>query len=148
MKYSKYHSILIITILSLLFTLGTPSGLYSQVKAAEDITEFLIEIKVDGNQVEMKCKKGCAWKELSFNVASGKKSQAIDEYGMVSTPEAAVKEDPKLSNFLITVKITDEGLCLRGREGTEWMNLKLGCPGNNCIKTIDQNGTREVDVKE
>ena len=129
----------------MLLTIGTPTNLFSQSKAEKDITDFLIVIKVADDEIKLSCKKGCAWKDLSFNIALSSKTQAIDQYGMTKIPRTDVKEDPKLSNFLFTVKITEEGLCLNGKEGTAWKNLKLGCPGNDCTKTIDQHGTAEAD---
>jgi hypothetical protein len=83
-----------------------------------EISNFKIVVQKDGNQVRMKCKKGCAWKELEFAVKKNR-SQRIDQYG-VNSPN---KESNSKFEFIVTNK--NKKLSLISTKGTAWRALEF-----------------------
>lgn len=110
-----------------------------------ELSEFLIVIEKENNEIKLTCQKGCAWKELSFTLIENK-SQAIIQFGMVTFPRGDfIKEYSINSNFLFTLNSTENGLKLEGKKGTAWLNLSFSCPKDNCKQAIDQNGMTLLD---
>lgn len=83
-----------------------------------EISNFKIVVEKDGDKISMKCKKGCAWKDLNFDL---KKNgvQAINKYGMTSM---AKKSD---SDFLFLMTNNNKKLSLRSLKGTAWKGLEF-----------------------
>jgi hypothetical protein len=107
------------------------------VPGIENLTTsgFLIHITGTGDGLKLTCKKGCAWKELSFSLEKDK-FQTINQHGMISTNSAA----PSISSFVLNIQRTKTGINLEGKEGTSWKRIKFSCKQNMCSHYVDQNG--------
>jgi hypothetical protein len=83
-----------------------------------EISNFKIIVEKEGNKISLKCKKGCAWKNLDFDL---KKNgvQAINKYGMTSMSK---KSD---SDFLFLMTNKDKKLSLQSLKGTAWKGLEF-----------------------
>ncbi|MTI30623.1 hypothetical protein [Xanthovirga aplysinae] len=141
MKISQ-NSILKIT-LSIILIIGGKTLGFSQTAEKSKLSEFLILIETTDNEIKLTSKKGCAWKELSFNLKPYN-SQAVDQFGMTTKKREKPTNDENLADFLFTVKKTNEGLSLEGLDGTAWKDLSISCKKNNCQQYIDQNGMVEI----
>lgn len=135
-----------ITFLQILFVvlLATISGtnLFAQEKTTTELGEFLIFVETtDSNELKLKCTEGCAWKTLTFNLSNMDRIQAIDEFGMTDT-KTENKTHGDLSDFLITVQRTDNGLSLKGVNGTAWTDLSFSLK-HNLPQAIDEIGMTE-----
>lgn len=128
--------------LCLFVTVGTSQPTFSQGIATPGIGSFLILIETTADGFKMICEKGCAWKELSFDL-NPYKPQAIDQWGMTSLDKHDKQEkDTSLANFLFTVKKTKEsGVGLEAMEGTAWKLLSFRGPGNKSREYINAYGT-------
>jgi hypothetical protein len=140
MKCIKQAYVTISIAFCTLLIMGLPSDIFAQNAKSSDISDFLIVVETTDDEIKLTCKKGCAWKNLSFNITSKKEPQAIDQYGMAKLPRVDVKEDSKLFNFLITVEKTDDGLRFEGKEGTAWTKLSFNYPEEKWSKTISRYG--------
>ena len=100
---------------ALLMTLSS-SNLFAQVaqeKSETELSEFLVLIETtDRNEMKLKCTVGCAWKTLTFSLTDIDRIQAIDEFGMTDTNDEN-KTDKNLSDFLIAIQRTENGLSLK-----------------------------------
>jgi len=96
--------------------------------------------------LHLKCKSGCAWKELTFSAAVGDASQGVDQYGMTPLPRNQSKEQSDLANFVVTIKRTEDGVSLKGVEGTAFKTLTFG-PVPDDGQAIDQNGMTTLASK-
>ena len=86
----------------------------------------------------MKSLKGSAWVETSFKIKNYV-PQAIDEYGMTELKKVSSKKDSNLADFLFTITRTEDGIVLKGIEGTAWSDLSFSLAENG-KQTIDQLG--------
>ncbi|MEQ8364639.1 MAG: hypothetical protein RH948_17330 [Cyclobacteriaceae bacterium] len=102
-------------------------------------TEFLILITGTDDGLQLVCKEGCAWKELSFSLKNGK-YQLIDQYGMTSVGKKEPSQDKLIANFLLRVQKNKGGIHLEGKKGTSWTVLNFSCLDKNCSQYIDQDG--------
>lgn len=130
--------------ISLCLLLVTGSGLpvFSQGNASPEIASFLILIETTDVGFKMTCEKGCAWKELTFDV-NPYKPQAIDQWGMTSQGEHAKRAaDANLANFLFTaIRTKENGVNLEAMEGTAWKKLGFRDPDNYSREYVDAYGT-------
>ncbi len=120
------------------FALSATTELNAQEKKPADLKEFKIIVEKTEDGIKMTCTKGCAWKELTFNLKVNK-TQAIDEYGMTELNKNSSAHDPDLVNLLFTLTRTNEGIRLKGIEGTVWTDLSFSLPVNK-KQAIDQSG--------
>lgn len=103
---------------------------------SSELKDFKIIIEKQDNKVIMKCEKGCAWINLTYQ--NNKVAQAIDEYGMTKLNESNTKES-NLSDFLFTLTKTNHGISLKGIKGTAWRSLSFSLPEGQ-QQRIDQYG--------
>ena len=94
-----------------------------------EISNFNIIVEKDGNKISMKCKKGCAWKDLEFSLKENQ-SQQVDKYGVTSSGKKSNSDFA----FLITNK--NEKLALRSTKGTAWKGLEF---------SIDKDEKRQIN---
>lgn len=107
------------------------------------VAKFSILLEAAGDEITLTCNDGCAWKQLSFSSSINGDPQAVDQFGMTTIPRNALKEDPLISNFLFTIKRTQEGVTLEGKEGTFWPSLTFDYVGGKCVRLIDGWGVSE-----
>ena len=129
---------LIFSITIFVFSLGASSVLMAQDSKSTDLKGFKLVIEKTEDGIKLQCKKGAAWKELSYRTCDFKE-QAIDEFGLTNLKKETLKSESKLADFLITIKLTDTGISLKGIKGTAWTDLSFSLSDNG-IQTIDQNG--------
>ena len=94
----------------------------------------MVSLTDDG--IDLRCTEGCAWTALAFGARPYGQEQAVDNFGMTNpsrTTEAA-------ESFLFTIQRTDDGVRLRGLEGTSWTELAFECAPGTCSVPIDRNG--------
>ena len=110
---------------------------------ADDLDFKVILEKLD-NGIKLKCQEGCAWTELTFEVIENNVPQAINAYGMVDLNEKPSKINNKLPNFLFTVEKTEQGLSLKGLDGTAWTALSFTLLKKE-RQAIDQSGMTVIN---
>lgn len=110
----------------LIFTLiiVANSGLMAQKSTKTELKDFKIIIEQTNDGLKLECKKGSAWINLSFSL-SDNKEMAIDEYGMSDLNKVSANKNSKLADYLFTIMKTDEGIKLKGVEGTAWTKLSF-----------------------
>ncbi|MDD3739519.1 MAG: hypothetical protein PHP31_09540, partial [Lentimicrobiaceae bacterium] len=69
--------------------------------------------------------------------------QAIDEYGMTKLGEVSDKKDPELADYLFTISETEDGVILKGIEGTAWEKLDFYLP-KGAREAINQSGMTSI----
>ncbi len=134
------------TILNLLiavFFLSAGFELIAQEKKSADLKDFKIVVEKTDNGIKMKCIEGSAWIDLSFS-QNNNQPQAIDEYGMTELNKVSSKKDSNLADFLFTITKTDNGIELKGIEGTAWTDLSFSLAKNK-KQAFDQYGMTEVN---
>ena len=143
MKYFKNCPTLVIVTLYAILILGNSYRLIAQEDVYINVARFSIVIETSGDDIKLTCNEGCAWKELSFSSSIKGEPQGVDQYGMTTLPRNLIKKDLMLSNFLFTIKKTQEGISLEGKEGTAWPTLDFVCTGGKCFKPIDGWGVHD-----
>ena len=111
------------TMLMGLIFLTATSELIAQEKTAE-LKEFKVIVEKTDNGIKMKSEKGSAWIDLSFSL-NNYRPQAVDEYGMTELKNASENKDENLADYLFTITKTENGIELKGIEGTAWTELKF-----------------------
>ncbi|WP_196889464.1 hypothetical protein [Aureivirga sp. CE67] len=129
-------------VLFLLFMIGVKLNAQKTVEIPS-YKKFKISIEKTENGLKMKSLEGTAWIDLSFSLKNDK-PQAIDEFGMTSLKDTKPKESQDLANFKFTISKTDEGVTLKGLEGTAWKELSFSILDNE-KKIIDQNGMTKLN---
>jgi hypothetical protein len=147
MKYLKNCQTLLIITLYALLILGSSSRLVAQEDVYLDVDRFSILVEISGDEIKLTCNDGCAWKQLSFISSIKSDPQAIDQYGMTPLPRKLIKKESLLSNFLFTIKRTQEGVSLEGKEGTAWTSLIFICLNNKRSQLIDEYGMVREEKK-
>tara|TARA_R110002074_G_scaffold212666_4_gene382201 strand:+ start:166 stop:594 length:429 start_codon:yes stop_codon:yes gene_type:complete len=138
MKISKPISIIV---MALLFLTGT-AELIAQNKTAE-LKDFKLIIEKTDNGIKMRSEKGSAWIDLSFSL-NNYRPQAVDEYGMTDLKKVSENKDENLADFLFTITKTENGIELKGIEGTAWTELKFSLADNK-QQAIDQFGMTSLN---
>ena len=128
-------------IMALLFLTAT-SELIAQEKKAE-LKEFKVIVEKTDNGIKMKSEKGSAWIDLSFSI-NNYQPQAIDEYGMTELKSVSENKDKNLADFLFTIIKTENGIELKGIEGTAWTELKFSLAENK-KQAINQFGMTSLN---
>lgn len=113
----------------------------AQKKESTGLKDFKIVIEKTDSGIKLKSIKGSAWSELSFTIRNDK-PLAIDENGMTELTTASSDKDLNLADFLFTITETENGIELKGIEGTYWTKLSFSVAQNQ-RKTIDQHGMCE-----
>lgn len=117
-------------------------------QTGNELSKFQIYVEVTNDGIKLTGKEGCAFKELFFTIGQNR-TQAIDQYGMITVERHQSTTEGKLANFLFTVKKTDNGVRFVGIEGVGWSKESFDCTDGNCGEFyIDQNAvTRQPDSK-
>ncbi|MBI9057850.1 MAG: hypothetical protein JEZ01_08745 [Labilibaculum sp.] len=121
---------LIFSLLIAVFVLAASSDLMAQEKGSTDLKDFKVVLEKTENGIKMQSIKGSAWIDLSFSCNTDL-PQAIDEYGMTTLDKVSSDKDSKLADFLITIMITENGIVLKGIEGTAWTDLSFSLAEND-----------------
>jgi len=129
-------------ILMALFSLTATSELIAQEKKAE-LKDFKVIVEKTDNGIKMKSEKGSAWIDLSFSLKNDR-PQAVDEYGMTELKNVSENKDEKLADFLFTINKTENGIELKGIEGTAWTELNFSLAENK-KQAIDQFGMTKLN---
>ncbi|MFA5436136.1 MAG: hypothetical protein WC372_08885 [Candidatus Neomarinimicrobiota bacterium] len=103
-----------------------------------NLKAFKIVVEKTGTGIKMKSLEGSAWLDLLFSL-NNYRPQAIDEYGMTALNAVSSNKDAGLADFLFTVTKTENGIELKGIEGTAWTELSFSLAENE-KQAIDQNG--------
>ena len=147
MKYPRISQPLLKITLYALLILGTSSSVVAQEDVHVKVAKFSILVETTPDEIKLTCNDGCTWKQLSFSSSINGDPQAVDQFGWTTIPRNALKEDPRLSNFLFTVKRTKEGVTLEGKEGTFWPSLTFDYVGGKCVRPIDGWGVTDQKGK-
>ena len=126
---------LITNLLIAVFVLTASSELIAQEKKSVDLKNFKVVVEKTDNGIKMKSLEGSAWIDLSFSL-NNDRPQAIDEYGMTELDKISSEKDSNLADFLFTITKTENGIVLKGIEGTAWTDLSF---------SIDENGKQAID---
>lgn len=116
-------------------------ALTAQNQDTPDLKDFKIIIENTETGLKMKSLEGCAWIDLSFSL-NNYRPQYIDEYGMADKGNISAVKDENIADFLIIITKTQEGINLKGVEGTAWTELNFSI-ANNGKQMIDQFGMSE-----
>ncbi len=130
-----------IIVLVILFMTGT-AELIAQNKTAE-LKDFKLIVEKTDNGIKMKSEKGSAWLDLSFSL-NNYRPQAVDEYGMTNLKNVSENKDENLADFLLTITKTEDGIELKGIEGTAWTELKFSLTENK-QQAFDQFGMTSLN---
>jgi hypothetical protein len=138
MNFKRQFSKLIIALLFLTVT----SELVAQEKMTE-LKDFKIIIEKTDDGIKMKSENGSAWIDLSFSL-NNYRPQAVDEYGMTELKNVSENKDENLADFLFTITKTENGIELKGIEGTAWIDLKFSLAKNK-KQAINQFGMTSLN---
>lgn len=126
-----------LSFLMLLFVLVTNSTI-AQEKKSVDSNDFKIIVEKTENGIKLQSVQGYAWKELSFKL-NDYQPQAINEFGMAELDKTQAEQDANFADFLFTIIKTDQGIELKGMEGTAWSELSFSLAENKS-QVIDKQG--------
>lgn len=115
------------------FILILLAGCASQ-KNTTDVREFVIRVERSGPEITLSCQYGCAWSELAFNSRENQQI-VVHAYGLAPLGDARVPKfnSDALAPFLFTMERTDNGVFLRGNQGTSWQSLSLALSENESM---------------
>ena len=125
------------------FVLTASSELIAQEKKSDDLKNFKVVVEKTDNGIKMQSVEGSAWIDLSFSI-NNDRPQAIDEYGMTELNKISSEKDSNLADFLFTISKTENGIVLKGIEGTAWTDLSFSLLENE-KQTIDQFGMTKLN---
>jgi len=143
MKTKLNYKKLLLNLLIGAFILIGSSELLAQEKKSTDLKDFKIIVENTENGIKMKSTKGSAWIDLSFNL-NNDQPQAVDEYGMTELDKLSSEKDSNLADFLFTITKTENGIALKGIEGTAWTDLSFSLIENG-KQAIDQFGMTKLN---
>ncbi|MFK5981595.1 MAG: hypothetical protein QM499_01680 [Flavobacteriaceae bacterium] len=143
MKKKMNFRKLITNSLIAVFILTASSKLIAQEKKSNGLKNFKVVVEKTDNGIKMQSVEGSAWIDLSFTT-NNDKPQAIDEYGMTELNKISSKKDSNLADFLFTITKTENGIVLKGIEGTAWTDLSFSLLENE-KQTIDQFGMTKLN---
>ena len=125
------------------FVLSASSELVAQEKESTDLKDFKVVVEKTENGIKMQSINGSAWIDLSFSL-NNDLPQAIDEYGMTKLDKVSSDKDTNLADFLFTITKTENGIVLKGIEGTAWTDLSFSLAENG-KQAIDQFGMTKLN---
>ncbi len=128
----------IVQLLLVVAFFGSTTAMTAQEQATTTLRPFKIVISQTADGLQLHSTNGSAWVEIAFSLNSHT-PQAIDEYGMTTLATVATRKDPNLADFLFTIIKTENGIALKGIEGTAWTALEFSL-SNNQSQAIDQFG--------
>lgn len=131
LNFRKTNLILWILTISLM---GCSSLKNTEQKSSE-LKEFKVIVEKTDNGIKMQSVKGSAWVKMAFRL-NNYQPQAIDEYGMTELKKNSLDKDANLADFLFTISKTENGIVLKGIEGTAWTDLTF---------SLDENGKQAID---
>ncbi|WP_299388314.1 hypothetical protein [uncultured Lacinutrix sp.] len=143
MKTKLNFKKLISNTLIALFILTASSELVAQEKKSNDLKNFKVVVEKTDNGIKMQSVEGSAWIDLSFSI-NNDRPQAIDEYGMTELNKISSDKDSNLADFLFTITKTENGIVLKGIEGTAWTDLSFSLLENG-KQAIDQFGMTKLN---
>lgn len=143
MKTKSNFKRLIQNLLIALVVLTVSSELIAQEKKSTDLKDFKVVVEKTEIGIKMQSIDGSAWIDLSFNI-NNDRPQAIDEYGMTELDKVSSSKDSNLADFLFTITKTENGIILKGIEGTAWTDLSFSLAENG-KQAIDQFGMTELN---
>jgi arginine repressor len=138
----KFKKLTLNTLIAL-FVLTASSELVAQEKKSDNLKNFKVVVEKTDNGIKMQSVKGSAWIDLSFSI-NNNKPQAIDEYGMTVLNKISSEKDSNLADFLFTITKTENGIVLKGIEGTAWTDLSFSLLENG-KQAIDQFGMTKLN---
>jgi len=128
-------------------TKGAQKQLQNEVNAnqatSKNLKDFKIVFEKSARGIQMRSLQGTAWIDLSFSLENNK-PQAINEYGMTTLQKGASSKDAALANFLFTITKTENGITLKGIEGTVWTGLSFSLTKNS-KQVVNQYGVTTID---
>jgi hypothetical protein len=139
LKFKK----LITNTLIAVFILTASSELIAQEKKSDNLKSFKVVVEKTDNGIKMQSVEGSAWVDLSFSI-SNDRPQAVDEYGMTELNKISSDKDSNLADFLFTITKTENGIVLKGIEGTAWTDLSFSLLKNG-KQAIDQFGMTKLN---
>ncbi len=125
------------------FILTASSELIAQEKKSNGLKNFKVVVEKTDNGIKMQSVEGSAWIDLSFTI-NNDRPQAIDEYGMTELNKISSEKDSNLADFLFTITKTENGIVLKGIEGTAWTDLSFSLLENG-KQAIDQFGMTKLN---
>jgi len=125
------------------FVFIASSELIAQEKKSADLKNFKVVLDKTENGIKMRSVESSAWIDLSFSL-NNDRPQAIDEYGMTDLDKVSSNKDSNLADFLFTVTKTENGIELKGIEGTAWTDLSFSLAEKG-KQAIDQNGMTKLN---
>ena len=120
------------------FMIAMRSESMTQGQNSTDFKAFKITIEKTADGLRLQSLEGSAWIDLSFDIKNYN-PQAIDEYGMTRLGKVSKIKDPNLADYLFTITKTQDGITLKGIEGTAWKEVTFSLQ-NNAKQSIDQFG--------
>ncbi len=143
MKIKLNAKKLILNLIVVVFAFAASNELIAQEKKAMDLKDFKIVLKKTEDGIKMQSIEGSAWIDLAFSI-NNYQQQAIDEYGMTALDRLSSVKDPNLADYLFTISKTENGIVLRGIEGTAWTDLSFSLRENG-KQAIDQFGMTKLN---
>ena len=137
--FKKLSSTLLIALLFIIVN----SDLLAQEKKSTDLKDFKIVVEKTDNGIKLTSTEGSAWVDLAFSIDDDL-PQAIDEHGMTKTDKVSSEKDANLADFLFTITKTENGIILKGIEGTAWTDLSFSLTENR-KQAIDQFGMTKLN---
>ncbi len=134
---------LITHLLIAVFVLAASSQLIAQEKKANDLKSFKVVVEKTEKGIKMQSIEGSAWIDLSFSV-NNYSPQAVDEYGMTELDKISSEKDSNLADYLFTITKTENGIMLKGLEGTAWTDLSFSLVENR-KQAINQFGMTKLN---
>lgn len=122
----------------LIFFLAAVAATSPVAAQGTNLEGFKISVENRENTIHLKGIEGTAWAKLSFATA-GEKQYAINQFGVMKLSEARTSKKSNLPSFLFAVIKTEEGVTLRGYEGTAWSSLSFDLAPNES-KAINELG--------
>lgn len=138
-NFKKLSSTLLIALLFIIVN----SDLLAQEKKSTDLKDFKIVVEKTDNGIKLTSTEGSAWVDLAFSIDDDL-PQAIDEHGMTKTDKVSSEKDANLADFLFTITKTENGIVLKGIEGTAWTDLSFSLTENR-KQAIDQFGMTKLN---
>lgn len=138
-NFKKLSSTLLIAVLFIIVN----SDLLAQEKKSTDLKDFKIVVEKTDNGIKLTSTEGSAWVDLAFSIDNDL-PQAIDEHGMTKTDKVSSEKDANLADFLFTITKTENGIVLKGIEGTAWTDLSFSLAENR-KQAIDQFGMTKLN---
>jgi len=129
------RTILNVLLTALFFT--TSVGLFAQEKESSNLKDFKITVQKADKAILMQSREGSAWTELKFTLSD--QPQAVNAYGVQQLNKVTSNKDIRLTNFLFTVSKAENGVQLKGIDGTAWTELSFSMAEDKKY-SIDQTG--------